>query len=236
MYDYTQALRRSEHSRTRWQEPGEISLLGRSWTQLPGVFSPADSRSSLMHLSLLDFPVGGSFVEVGCGIGLIAVSAALAGCASVLATDLNPAAVRNTELNAARYDVGDRVRCVVSDLFDDVPAEPVHDVVYWHSNNVWTPPELELSQHELAYVDPGYRAHQRFFAQAPRHVAPDGRVLIGISSRACRTDLDALAARAGHRLTSVNAITAAEPEGEVVYELLELLPLRAATVAATLPE
>ncbi|SFQ03424.1 release factor glutamine methyltransferase [Amycolatopsis arida] len=225
MYDYTQALRRSELSRARWRRPAEVSLLGREWTLLPNVFSPADTNSSLTHLELLDFPVGGSFLEIGSGMGIIAVHAALAGCRSVVATDLNPAAVENTARNAERFGVADRVRCVHSDLFDQLPEHATFDVVYWHSNNVWTPPSVPLDNvHALAYVDPGYAAHRRFFQQAPGHRAPGGRVLLAVSSRASRSDLDELAARAGQRLHSVKATTVPEPEGPVVYELLEVVP------------
>lgn len=224
MYDYTQALERSRVSRAgRWQAQ-DISILGAEWALLPDVFSPTHSKSSLAHLELLDFPVGGSFLEIGSGIGVIAISAAMAGCRTVCATDLSPAAVENTELNAKRFGVEDIVTCVHSDMFDSLPADARFDAIYWHSNNVWTPPSLTIENvHELAYVDPGYRAHQRFFDGARNHLAPGGRILLAISSRAARDDLDELAARTGQRLISVKASTLAEPEGPVVYELLEVV-------------
>lgn len=225
MYDYTQCLARSRASREATREPREIRLLGADWILLPGVFSPADSQSSLAHLELIDFPAGGSFLEVGSGTGLIAVSAALAGCRTVLATDLSQSAVRNTELNAERFGVGDRVACLCSDMFDAVPSDATFDVIYWHSSNVWAPPGMPVENvHELAYVDPGYAAHLRFFRDAPGHLAPDSRILLAVSSRAGRAELEELAARHGQRLRSVKANTVQEPEGPVVYELLEVVP------------
>ncbi|MFF7652063.1 methyltransferase [Streptomyces sp. NPDC007983] len=223
MYDYTQPLSRSEASRAKVRQQTDIDVGGTQWALLPDVFSPADSKSSLAHLSLLQFPVGGTFLEIGSGIGLIAVQAALAGCRSVYATDLNPAAVKNTELNAERFGVADRVTCVHSDLFDALHDVPAFDVVYWHSNNVWAPPELDLTAHELAYVDPGYEAHQRYFREARNHLAPGGRVLIALSSRAGRAELDELAAAEEQRLITLDSTTVDEPEGPVVYELLELV-------------
>jgi release factor glutamine methyltransferase len=225
MYDYTQPLIRSEASRAKVRQRTEISLRGQEWTLLPDVFSPVDSKSSLAHLELLQFPVGGSFLEIGSGTGLIAVSAGLAGCRAVWATDLNAAAVKNTALNAERFGVADKVTCVRSDLFDAVHDAPAFDVIYWHSNNVWAPPELEINVHELAYVDPGYEAHQRYFREAKRHVAPAGRVLIALSSRAGRAELEKLAAAEDQRLITVDSTTVEEPEGPVVYELLEVIPL-----------
>lgn len=225
MYDYTQALKRSQLSRAHRSEPKEISILGADWVVLPDVFSPADTKSSMAHLGLLDFPVGGSFLEIGTGTGLIAVHAALAGCRSVMATDLNPTAVSNAALNARRFGVEAVVTCLQSDVFDALPAGARFDVIYWHSNHTWTPPSLEIGNiHELAYVDPGYQAHRRFFRDARRHVTPGGRVLLGISTRAERPDLEKLAVDEGQRLVSVKSVTSDEPEGLVVYELTEVLP------------
>nr|WP_042191235.1 50S ribosomal protein L11 methyltransferase [Kibdelosporangium sp. MJ126-NF4]CEL19935.1 Protein-N(5)-glutamine methyltransferase PrmC, methylates polypeptide chain release factors RF1 and RF2 [Kibdelosporangium sp. MJ126-NF4]CTQ97159.1 Protein-N(5)-glutamine methyltransferase PrmC, methylates polypeptide chain release factors RF1 and RF2 [Kibdelosporangium sp. MJ126-NF4] len=224
MYDYTQSLTRSRISRENGREVRQIDLRGEQWTVLPDVFSPSDSRSSLAHLDLLEFPVGGSFLEVGSGTGLIAVSAARAGCAVVYASDINPAAVRNSELNAQRFGVADRVTAVHSDLFDALTDAPRFDVVYWHSNNVWVPPTLELEHlHDLAYVDPGYEAHRRFFREAHDHVTADGQVLLALSSRAGRPELEELAAAEDRVLKSVTSALIEEPEGLVSYELVEVV-------------
>ncbi|ALG08582.1 methyltransferase [Kibdelosporangium phytohabitans] len=225
MYDYTQSLTRSRISREKGRQIREIDLRGEQWTVLPDVFSPSDSRSSLAHLDLLDFPAGGAFLEIGTGTGLIAVSAARAGCAVVYASDINPAAVRNSELNAQRFGVADRVTAVHSDLFDALAGAPKFDIVYWHSNNVWVPPTLELENlHELAYVDPGYEAHRRFFREAHDHLTPDGQVLLALSSRAGRAELEELAAHEGRVLKSVTSALSEEPEGMVTYELVEVVP------------
>jgi release factor glutamine methyltransferase len=226
MYDYTQCLNRSRASRANGRETKEIDLRGEAWIVLPNVFSPADSKSSLAHLDLIDFPVGGTFLEIGSGTGLIAVNAGLAGCSEVYATDLNPAAVENTALNAERFEVGNRVTSVHSDLFDALGGAPAFDMIYWHSNNVWAPPELGIEDlHELAYVDPGYEAHRRYFRDAGKYLTPGGRVFLAVSSRAGRPELDRLAAAEGQRFVSVKASTVEEPEGPVVYELLEVVSL-----------
>lgn len=225
MYDYTQPLLRSRLSRENGRQRKEVELDGHTWIVLPDVFSPADSPSSLAQLELLDFPVGGAFLEIGTGTGLIAVTAALAGCRTVYATDLSPAAVENATLNAERFGMSDRVRCVHSDLFDGLAGAPTFDTIYWHSNNTWAPPDLAIeNMHELAYVDPGYRAHERFLREARHHVAPGGRVLLGLSSRAGHAELDKLATAAGRRLCSVKAVTVDEKEGAVTYELFEVVP------------
>lgn len=228
MYDYQQALERSRTSlrqRSGWEE---IHLAGQQWVVLPEVFSPAHTNSTRAHLDLLHEFLGGSFLEIGSGAGVIAVSAAQAGCDPVYATDISAAAVVNSRLNAERHGVARQVTCVHGDLFDALPTGLRFDVVYWHSSNVLTPQDLQLeSVLELAYVDPGYQAHQRFIGQARSWLTPSGRALLAVSSRAERPALDALAAEHGVRLVSVAARTVPEPEGPVTYEVLELTEVAA---------
>ncbi|WP_221353550.1 hypothetical protein [Streptomyces beigongshangae] len=90
---------------------------------------------------------------------------------------------------------------------------------------MWAPPELAVNVHEAACADPGYEAHRRYFREARHHTAPGGRVLIALSSRAGHAELARPAAAEAQALTPVAATTVREPEGPVVYELLELVPL-----------
>ena len=123
MYDYQQALERSRTSlrqRSGWEE---IHLAGQQWVVLPEVFSPAHTNSTRAHLDLLHEFLGGSFLEIGSGAGVIAVSAAQAGCDPVYATDISAAAVVNSRLNAERHGVARQVTCVHGDLFDALPTD-----------------------------------------------------------------------------------------------------------------
>ena len=69
----------------------------------PTVFHPkvfVTSSFFARFLQSLDLS-GRSVVEVGCGSGILSLSAAKAGAASVLALDINPAAVEAAKVNAA---------------------------------------------------------------------------------------------------------------------------------------
>jgi release factor glutamine methyltransferase len=200
--------------------PATFTLLGREWDVLPGVFSPSFTGASGLFASWVPYPVGGSFLEIGCGTGLIAVSGALAGCASVTATDISPRAVDNTVRNARRHGVADRVRVVVSDLFDDLCGER-YDVIFWNSNFIEVPADFVCAGPlEKAMFDPGYAAHRRYLADGRRHLRPDGRLLLGFSSMGNRRRLEghahALGLRAGVVTSEVRHVPA-----RVEYSLLE---------------
>ncbi|WP_371498449.1 methyltransferase [Kitasatospora sp. NBC_00374] len=227
--DYRRSLERSRMSRMRQDGRSTFLLHQREWDLLEGVFAPADSPSTGIALDLLGLSCGlpggriDSLLEIGCGAGVIAVAAALAGCERVVASDINPAAVRNTELNAARHDMAGRVRAVHSDLFEALDPEERFDTIFWSSNYVMAPEGYRYEHmHERAYVDPGYAAHRRFLAEAPNRLRPGGRVLLHFSTRGDVLSLLRLAGQSGRGLRMVRTMTIQEGACEVEHMLLEV--------------
>lgn len=207
----------------RADRPREFALFGRQWDLLPGVFAPVYCFSTQLFASWVPYPVGGTLLEVGSGAGVMAVRAALAGCAAVTAVDISAAAVENTERNVRRHGVDDRVTVLRSDLFDALDDGQRFDVVFWNSNFI--EPTDEVGAGEIgtdiadAIFDPDYQTHQRFLAQAPDRLAPGGRLLLGFSSLGNRERLDAMAADVG---LAVDTLLSKALFGDVRYEILEL--------------
>jgi release factor glutamine methyltransferase len=204
-------------------------MCGREWDLFPDVFAPIYSPSTgaaLEFLGLgesLGLPRAGSFLEIGSGTGIIAVSAALAGCDRVVATDVNPAAVMNTAANAARHGVRDRLTATHSDLFDRLDQRERFDVIFWSSNYVAAPADYEYKNvHERAYVDPGYRTHRRFLAQAPRRLAPGGAILLHFSTRGDMAGLRRCAAENGQSLRVLRSAVIQEGDVSVEHMLIEV--------------
>jgi release factor glutamine methyltransferase len=204
----------------RAERPGEFSLFGRSWELLDGVFAPVYCYSTQLFTSWVPFPVGGSLLEVGSGAGVLAVEAALAGCAEVTAVDISEVAVVNTRRNVARHGVGDRVRVLRSDLFAALPADARFDVVFWNSNFIEPAEDLsESGDLAGAIFDPGYVTHRTFLAEGPARLNPGGRLLLGFSSLGNRERLDALLAEQGLRAEVLRA-KAVLPE--LTYQILAI--------------
>jgi ribosomal protein L11 methyltransferase len=96
--------------RPPWEPPGETVL---DVTIDPGqAFGTGAHATTRLCLELmLESAVSqGSFVDVGCGSGVLAIVAAAIGFDPVSALDFDPAAVAATEENAARNGVSVRVR------------------------------------------------------------------------------------------------------------------------------
>lgn len=207
---YERSLGRSRASLTRADRPRVFSMFDREWDLFPEVFAPVYSPSTWVGVDFLGLdrprPAGGSFLEVGCGTGLVAVLAALGGFERVVASDINALAVENAAANARRHGVEDRLRSVHSDLFDALGPQERFDTIFWSSNYVLAPEDYRYgSPHEQAYVDPGYRAHRRFLVEAPHRVTPGGRALLHFSDRGDVAALYRMAEEAGRELVLVDA-------------------------------
>ncbi|MEU0247282.1 class I SAM-dependent methyltransferase [Streptomyces sp. NPDC006235] len=222
---YRRSLERSRDSMRAEHRPGVFSLRGREWDLFDGVFAPLHAGTTEIVLDMLGLcdPVGplrGSFLEIGCGTGVVAVTAALAGCERVVASDINAEAVANAALNARRHQVADRVRAVHSDLFEALPAGERFDSIVWSSPYVRAPEEYRFATDlERAYVDPGYEAHRRYVDEAPRRLTRDGRALLHFSSRGDMDGLHRIAEETGRRLRVLRKLTVVD-RGDVVEHFL----------------
>ncbi|WP_149184538.1 class I SAM-dependent methyltransferase [Streptomyces sp. TRM49041] len=231
---FERSLRRSRESLTREDRPSTFTLCGREWDLLNEVFAPVYSPSTEIALRFLGLddtvpaPGAGSFLEVGCGTGVIAVMAALAGHERVVASDISPRAVENAAVNAERHGVTDRLRPLHSDLFSGLDEGDRFHTVFWSSNYVMGPAEyMYESVHERAYVDVGYRAHRGYLDQAPRWIAPGGSALLHFSDRGDLAALHRMAEECGRELRTLR--TARVHEGVygddiVTHMLLEIVP------------
>ncbi|MGK5731068.1 methyltransferase domain-containing protein [Streptomyces sp. URMC 124] len=246
LQSYVRSLRRSAESLHRPDRPDVFTLDGREWDLLDGVFAPPFSASTGVAMELLAAEQGKqgtqgtqgtqgaaagrrrSLLEIGCGTGVIAVTAALTGHDRVVASDISPQAARNTALNAARHGVADRVRTLCGDLFAPLGEHERFDTVYWHSNFVKAPAHYVYgSMHERAYVDAGYAAHRRYLAGAHDHLAPGGRVLLHFSDRGDVLGLRRTARECGRGLRVLRSLRVREGRETVEHMLIEVTAARA---------
>ncbi|MFJ4667778.1 methyltransferase [Kitasatospora purpeofusca] len=203
--------------------PDTFTLLGREWSLHRGVWPSTLSAATEVMASVVPYPRDGSFLEVGCGTGVIAVTAALSGCASVTALDINEKAVANTAANAERHGVGDRVRVLHSDMYTALDPLSRFDTIFW--NVPWTYVEdgfaLSSDIHSAVF-DPGYRGQARYLAGAHEHLTDGGRLLLGTAHLGDRERLDVLAGAAGLRIDMLRRVRRIEEVGVMEYHLLEL--------------
>jgi release factor glutamine methyltransferase len=161
---------RRRASRTRVSHTGGFELV-----VLPGVLDPAWFLSSELMVEALGALVraGDRVLDLGTGCGIGALAAARAGATHVVATDIDPVAVRCATINALVAGVAIDVRH--GDLFAPV-ADERFDVV------AFNPPWLPAAPRELSRalrLDPAVPG--RFAIELARHVLPGGRGVLVLS-------------------------------------------------------
>lgn len=226
---YERSLERSRRSLLREDRLRTFQMNDHEWDLLDGVFAPPYSPSTGVALDFLGLsgpgvaPRHGSFLEMGCGTGVVAVLAALAGCTDVVASDINPQAVANAALNAERHQVQDRFEAVIGDMFSGLAPERRFDLIFWSSNYVLAPDGYDYqSDHERAYVDTGYAAHRRFLVEAPLRATREGSVLLHFSDRGDVEGLHRIADECGRELRVVKTLLVQEGADPVTHMLVEV--------------
>lgn len=158
----------------------EVVVAGLQFTVLPDVPSPQFFASTEFLCNAIPYRVENAFLEIGPGMGAISVMAALRGARQVVAIDINPDAVANTNINAKRHGVSDIVRCLEGDVFDPLSRGVKFDTIFWNIPFVYIEDDYQYrSVLEKAAFDPGYRLTERFLGQVKDWLAPDGRVFVG---------------------------------------------------------
>lgn len=204
--------------------PYETEVLGVPIVVLANVFSPRYMLGAEPFTRMLDLRPGIDFLEIGPGTGAIAVHAALAGARRVVAIDINPAAVANTQANIERHGLADRMEVREGDIFAPLRPGETFDLVFWNVPFAYVEPGLEPTPLQRSTLDPGYEATRRYIHQGRRHLKPGGRLLLGFSTLIGRLELvERIAAEAG-----LEARVIAREEGPEEFpmptELIELFP------------
>ena len=147
------------------------------------VYEPA--QDTFLLADNLDANPSERVLELGTGCGLLAILAARAG-AQVVATDINPAALKCARANALAHGVTDRIDFRSGDLFGPVAGERF-DLVIFNPPYLPVPKEEELNEPlDRAWEagPDGRRVIDRFLHELLEHLTPNGRALFVQSSLA----------------------------------------------------
>jgi release factor glutamine methyltransferase len=205
--------------------PYETEVLGVPVVVLADVFSPKYILGAEPFTRMLNFQPGTDVLEIGPGTGAIALQAALAGARRVLAVDINPAAVANTQANIDKHGLGDRMEVREGDIFGPLRPGETFDLIFWNVPFGYVEPDsVELTPLRRSTLDPGYEATRRYIHQGGRHLKPGGRLVLGFSTVIGRLELvEQIAAEVG-----LEARITAREEGTEDFpmptELIEFFP------------
>ncbi|MBI4050710.1 MAG: tRNA (adenine(22)-N(1))-methyltransferase TrmK [Candidatus Doudnabacteria bacterium] len=100
----------------RERRPYKVRILDHSFIVKPGVFSPRYFRDTEVFARILPIERGDALLEIGTGIGAIAICLALRGAGKIIATDINHKAVRLAKRNVAMHHLDEKIEARAGDL------------------------------------------------------------------------------------------------------------------------
>jgi release factor glutamine methyltransferase len=164
------------------------------------VYTPEEDTFLLLKAALDEARQEDRALEVGCGSGFISLELALQ-VRSLLATDINPHAVRATKAKATNAK---GIEVIRADLFQGIGGK--FDLI------IFNPPYLPTSAEErndqwINYAldggENGRETIDRFLKCLPDHLCSGGRALLLISSLTGSKDVQEMAVAAGLRANTV---------------------------------
>jgi HemK-related putative methylase len=174
----------------------EVEYLGKSFRVLPGVFWPHEDSKEIVKNMVIN--EGDEVLDLFSGSGVIAIFAALKGAKKVIATDINPTAVKNIEINAKKFNIENIIYPRLSDVFSGITHGEKFDVI------TGNPPfsDRKISNQEEKFIeqtikDEGLTAHKKLFSQLSQFLKPTGRVYLSQANFGGINEMLALADSAG---------------------------------------
>ncbi|MGI9309606.1 MAG: 50S ribosomal protein L11 methyltransferase [Gammaproteobacteria bacterium] len=160
------------------------SKLGAEIDILPGVFNPYEAERTVLVImeNNRELFEGKRVMEIGTGSGIISLYAAKLGAAKVVATDINPAAIKTATQNAAKLGFADIMEPRLVTL-DDISAYAVIGEDESFDVIISNPPyalDLDASGND-AVTDTGELGFS-IVRGLKQHLNPDGTVILWCNS------------------------------------------------------
>ncbi len=199
-----------------------IRLCGVEFCVHPLVFSPKYFKCSELMNSQFPFRKNESFLEIGCGIGVTSILAALHHQNKVVCGDINPFAIDCVRENAKKNNITHLIDARVTDVFSNITRDEKFDTVYWDLPFVFVPDDYKHKNLlERAIYDPGYQNIKKFLKEAPNYMEKSGRILVGFGSLGDYDAFYSIANNYGYHIEEI--LTKLLPErGGLTYMLFRL--------------
>lgn len=166
-------------------------------------WEPDDTLSLRQWIRTGEQVRGRDVLEIGTGTGLVSLCCLQAGAARVVATDINPAAVRNAEFNAQRLQLQERLSCRLvprrsPGAWTVLAADEKFDLII--SNPPWEN-QTPVTVAEFALYDPDFALLQSLLQGARQRLKPGGRMLLAYGCVTAIRRMQELAQQLGLQLT-----------------------------------
>jgi len=180
---------------------------GREFLAVDDVVLPSvQSLYLLTHWKIFDRE---TVLDIGTGSGVQAVFAA-DNASVVVATDINPAAVKMAKLNAKRNGVDDIIDVRQGDLFAPINKDEKFDVILFNINYPYNEATQGL-----------WKLHERFFAEVKNHLKQGGRIYYQSGRIDNIVRINTMATKNGMSILSMRMDVALEADRQPIVYLIQ---------------
>lgn len=155
------------------REPYIKKLAGFEYKVLPKVYK--GSTDTELFCEILKIETDQDVWDIGTGTGLIALHAKRSGAKYVLATDLNPDAIKNAKEDSRLLGIEIDIKQV--DLFGSIKRK--FDII------TFNPPFTDKApkqSHDISFWDKDNKTVRKFFQGVKKYLKPEGKAFIAWSS------------------------------------------------------
>ncbi|MBD99034.1 MAG: methyltransferase [Verrucomicrobia bacterium] len=186
-------------SKVYFSKPRKYNHKGINGIVLPNVFQPHFTWSTALLMEYIEQHdlKDKNALELGCGTGILSAYMAKKG-ANVLATDINPSAIENAQLNAKRNGV--EVNTLLSDLFTNIPKISFDFILI---NPPYYPKNPVNMAENAWYCGAEFEYFKRLFKEVSPYFINETSVFIILSEDCDITQIKGLAEKQGWTLREV---------------------------------
>lgn len=198
-------------------------VLDKEFIVYPGVFSPKYFNDTELFVRFLPYKKGGTMLEIGTGMGAITIIAILKGkVGKVVATDINPVAIKNAKENVRMYKLNKKITIIKSNLFDKL-GNKKFDIIFFNAPFCFTK-KKNLTILEKALFDWDYTVLNKFIRDCKGHIKKNGRVFLGFSTFfGDKKKLNKIANNHKRKLKVIKLIKTKRKNHEIALEILEVI-------------
>ena len=185
------------------KKPYNIKVNRINFKVFPNVFSPKYFTDSTWFAKTVPKIVKNKkLLDIGTGIGIVALFAARNG-AKVVATDINPSAIKNARENFKRYNL--EIPVILSDMYKNLNPKEKFDFIFWNHpfNKGKDPKETILLRGGFDY---NYSGLKKYIQGAHKYLKKDGRLLLGTGNFADLKEIKRLASKYNYKMVLLKKI------------------------------
>lgn len=160
--------------------PKRLFIRGYAFLVDEKVYEPAEDTFLLVEYLKVEEEV---VLDVGTGCGVLAVLAAKK-ARKVVATDINPYAIKCAKKNAKKNRVEDKIEFRLGDLFQPIGPDETFDLILFNSPYLPSQPYEERTWVGKSWAGGlnGRKVIDRFISNAPEFLKSDGKISLVQSS------------------------------------------------------